>query len=173
MPKKALVYENQVIQVESKTFPVAPPLQWIVCPPETQSGMAVVDGQVVLPIPETAADSLIAVLAELASYRYTIEMRGVEIEGVLYGTDSRTRMAILTYALEAQSAQAAGQPFSVDWSAPHGWVLLSGPQVIEIAQNLNNHVRVCFSIERQHAMALSAITSAQDIRAYDYTTGWP
>ncbi len=173
MPKKALVHEGQVIQVESKTFPVAPPLQWIVCPPETQPGMTVVDGQVVLPAPETAADALIVMLAGLASHRYGVEMRGVEIQGVTYSTDERSRLAMLSYALEAQAAESAGQPFSVDWSAPHGWVVLSGPQVIEIAQALNSHVRACFSAERLHSMALSALTTPSEIRSYDYTAGWP
>lgn len=173
MPKKALIFEGQVIQVESKTFPVAPPLQWIACPPETQPGMAVVDGQVVLPAPETAADALVAALAELSAHRRGVEMRGVGVGGVPYGTDIQTRLAMMSYALEARAAQANNQPYSVNWSSDIGWVVLSGADIIAAAQAITDHVRAAFDAERQHAMALAALTTAQDIRAYDYTTGWP
>jgi len=41
-----------------------------------------------------------------------------------------------------------------------------------IADAVRGHVQSCFDNEKAHSDALNALTTAAEVAAYDFTTGW-
>jgi len=45
--------------------------------------------------------------------------------------------------------------------------------ILAISQAVAAHVQACFSNEKVHSEAISALATKEEIEAYDITTGWP
>jgi hypothetical protein len=104
-------------------------------------------------------------LASLASLRYQRETAG--ING--FRTD-RESQGLLTGAALAATLDAN---YTVDWKADTGWVTLNATQLLGAAQIVRAHVQACFSNERAHAEAISALTDVSAVQSYNLATGWP
>lgn len=104
-------------------------------------------------------------LADLASYRY-----GKEVGGINGFATDRESQGLITGAALAATLDPA---YTVDWKGAGGWVTLNATQLLAAAQAVRSHVQACFSNEKAHALAIGALTTAQAVIDYDYTTGWP
>lgn len=104
-------------------------------------------------------------LAALAAYCYAREIAGAgEIR-----TDRESQAKVTGAALAATLDPA----YTVDWKGETGWVTLNATQLLAAAQAVRAHVQACYSNERAHAEAISALGSAEAVAGYDFTTGWP
>lgn len=108
-------------------------------------------------------------LAALAAYRYAKETAGIMVNGATIKTDRESQALIAGAKLYSDLNEAV----LIDWKAENGWVQINRTAIMEISQAVAAHVQACFSQERVHAEAISALTTAAEIAAYDITTGWP
>lgn len=101
--------------------------------------------------------------------RWEVETSGLELPGggrVATGTADQNRISnVITNATNAGLT-------TVDFKSETGWVTLTLQEIQDIATMIAMHVQTCFSVERQHHMAIDA-TLDEDLSAYDINTLWP
>lgn len=117
----------------------------------------------------TLADIKLDLLSESTALRWEKETGGIELGGVRVGTALEDQNRISGVL----SAISLGGLDSVDFKAASGWVRLTAAQLQEIAQAISGHVQACFSAERAHHEAITAIDTLEQVGAYDVTQGWP
>lgn len=116
------------------------------------------------------ADLKAALTKQATSLRWQHETGGITLPGgiqVATGTEDQNRITTVI-----ANAQLAGVT-SVDFKAASGWVTLSLEQVQGIAAAIALHVQACFSAERAHHEAISALEGLQALQTYDVHAGWP
>lgn len=118
------------------------------------------------------ADILAARLADLAAHRYRIETAGIDLGGSVIRTDEGSQAKINGAYNKVQRNPAT----QIDWKGANGWILLDATQMTAIADAVSDHVQDCYSAERVHSEAMSALAAADDVEGlitYDFTTDWP
>lgn len=108
-------------------------------------------------------------LAELAAYRYARETAGITVNGALIRTDLESQ-AMINGAVAYVNLNPTAL---IDWKAANAWVQIDKNTVTAIGNLVGTHVQVCYSRERYHAEAIAALTTSEEIAAYDFATGWP
>jgi len=108
-------------------------------------------------------------LADLAAYRFAKETEGVIFSGALIRTDLESQ-AMINGAVAYANLNPA---VVIDWKAANGWVQIDKDTIEAIGNAVGAHVQACYSQERVHAEAIAALTTPEEIAAYDFTTGWP
>lgn len=108
-------------------------------------------------------------LAKLAAYRYEKETAGITVNGAQIKTD-RESQATITGAFTLANLDPT---MEFNWKAINGFVNIDKVQLQAIAVAVGKHVQACYSREKVHAEAISALTTAEEIETYDFTTGWP
>lgn len=111
----------------------------------------------------------IAKLAALTAYRYDRETAGIIVNGARIKTDRESQSMING----AKAYSDLNEAVLIDWKGDGGWITINRTVILAIAQAVAAHVQACFSRERVHAEAINALTTVSEIRAYDFTTGWP
>lgn len=117
----------------------------------------------------TLSDALVSKLAALAAKRYEVETGGITVDGVAVATD-RDSQALLTGAW-CRCRQAAGT--TVNWKGTNGWTQLDADAIESLAAAVSDHVEACFTAEKTHSEAISALATVAAVDAYDFSTGWP
>lgn len=108
-------------------------------------------------------------LADLADYRFAKETAGITISNAIIRTDLESQAMI-----NGAVAYVTLNPTAlIDWKADGSWVQIDKDTVIAIGNAVGAHVQACYSRERTHAEAIAALTTPEEIAAYDFTTGWP
>jgi hypothetical protein len=108
-------------------------------------------------------------LEALAQLRYERETAGITVDGAVIKTD-RESQAMLTGAW----VRTQRKPTTViDWKGKNGWGKVGKAQIEATADAVSDHIQNCFTQEMVHATAIAALETAEDIDAYDITTGWP
>jgi hypothetical protein len=108
-------------------------------------------------------------LAAVAEYRYGIETSGITVSGLQIKTDRESQAMINA----AWSASQIIPPIEINWKGVDGWALIDAAQISTIAQAVITHVQACFTNERTHAEAVTALPDIAAVDAYDFSTGWP
>jgi len=114
-------------------------------------------------------------LADLAAYRWGKEVGGLTLaNGMKIATDDRSKGLIAGSRVDTMTDSA----ILTDWKSDSGWIKIDADTVAIISTAVAAHVRGCFSVERTHAETIAAMSAdptktADDIAAYDITTGWP
>lgn len=122
------------------------------------------------PIPTpTLSDVVAARLTALATYRYQIETGGITVNGNDIATNRETQ-AMLT---GARVTVQTNPEILIDWKCDNGWTQIDKANVEALSAIVAAHVQACFSRERAHSEAISALTTIAEVNAYDFTTGWP
>lgn len=173
MTKKALIIDNTIAEVHEVAFQVSAPWYWLDCPDDARPGWrvdnAVTPSQVVGPDVTDVETAKAAVCRDLAGYRYAIETGG--LNGI--ATDDRAKTLLAGARIEAAEALSAGRPYEVQWKTADGWATCTAAQVIAISDAVRGFVQACFDVEKTHWDALQALTTTEEVLAYDYTIGWP
>lgn len=104
-------------------------------------------------------------ISDLAALRYAKETGG--IDGLK--TDRESQSLITGAALAA----VLDPNYTVDWKSADGWVTMDAQQLLAAAQAVRSHVQACFSNEKTHALAISALNDGQAVIDYDLNNGWP
>jgi len=116
-----------------------------------------------------AAPILPRKLKELADYRWTKETGGTTLMGMVINTDENSQQKVTG----ARVAANADPTLVIDWKAENGWVQLNAQIIVAISDAVRAHVQACFTNEKAHYTAMSAIKDAFVLMQYDFTTGWP
>ena len=103
---------------------------------------------------------------------------GIEYLGARYDTDPKSISNINGAATLAVIANAAGQPFSIEWTLEDdSSVMLDGEQVTGLAQAVGWQIGECHRVSRMHKEVIEALivngATADQIMEADVTTGWP
>lgn len=110
-------------------------------------------------------------LAELAAYRYQKETAGILVNGEVIRTD-RESQSMITNTLRGFDLKPEGT--TTDWETDGGeWVQINKTTLEAIGILVWDHVEACFQNKKRHSIAIKALTTAAEIEAYDFTTGWP
>ncbi|UYL85493.1 hypothetical protein gp38 [Acidovorax phage Aval] len=108
--------------------------------------------------------------AAATAQRWAVETGGVTLPGgTRVGTTVDDQNRITTVIANAQLAGVT----EVDFKAASGWVSLTLDDLRGIAALIAQHVQACFSAERAHHEAITALDSRAAAAAYDVRTGWP
>ena len=108
-------------------------------------------------------------ISELAALRYQHETAGITLNGMVIETD-RQSQALITGAWSFSQLNPA---VLIDWKGVTGWVQIDAATISAVAGAVASHVQACFSTERVHAEAITALETSDAVTAYDITTGWP
>jgi len=104
--------------------------------------------------PMTLDEAKAAKRAEIAAARFAAETGGIVVGGAEIRTDRESQAMITGAALKAiQDAE-----YSCSWKTDGGFVQLSAPQILAIADAVRAHVQECFDHER----ALNALVDAAE-----------
>jgi len=104
--------------------------------------------------PMTLDEAKAAKKDEIAAARFAAETGGIVVGGAEIRTDRESQAMITGAALKAiQDAE-----YSCSWKTDGGFVQLSAPQILAIADAVRAHVQECFDHER----ALNALVDAAE-----------
>jgi len=101
---------------------------------------------------------------------------GLTINGAPVDTDANS-VSTMTSALVALEKGAGGNPkfpASVNWRLKNGqFTQLDKSALEDIAGKVTNYVQACFDAEMTHSAAIEALTTLDELEAYDLDAGWP
>lgn len=113
-------------------------------------------------IPEPTLDELKAQKKqEIALARYEAETSGTTVNGVLIDT-GRDSQALITGA--ALAAMLDGD-YSLNWKTAAGFIHLTAPEIIAVAQAVRAHVQACFDREGELVALVDAAQNAEELDA--------
>ncbi len=101
-------------------------------------------------------------LAEIAAWRYNLEVGGVTVGGMPVSTDRDSQNKYLA----ARTVAKEDNTYTVNWKTEAGFVQLTAMQIIAIADAVRTHVQAAYDAEAVHIVAVEALTDAQSIIDY-------
>lgn len=111
-----------------------------------------------------------------AAMRWKAETGGIRVGGTRIATGIEDQNRITTVIANAQMAGV----HVLDFKTAEGWVTLTLEQLQGIASAIARHVQACFTAERKHDEAITAIAAHADpsyaraqLLAYDTAAHWP
>lgn len=128
-------------------------------------------------LPLSAQESQAAVSELRASRLSLLEVKRVHVEeggirlpnGAVVGTTIEDQNRITS--IVTNSSLAGIEDF--DFETANGWVTMTVTGLRQIAGVIALHVKECYRVKRMHAEALAALTSAEELLAYDVLAKWP
>ena len=99
--------------------------------------------------------------AEIASARYAAETAGTTVNGVLIDTGRDSQALITGAALAAM----LDENYSLNWKTTAGFIHLTAPEIIAVAQAVRAHVQACFDKEGELVARINAATTKEDLDA--------
>ena len=116
-----------------------------------------------VPSAKTLADIKADAAQKIASSRYALETAGIDFYGTRIKTDRESQATLNS----AMTAVARNPLLEIDWKGDGGWAKLGKAEVEAISDAVIAHVQSCFSAERAKLVALEALTTAAEVRAFD------
>lgn len=114
------------------------------------------------PAPEPTIDALKRVKQdEIAAARYDAETAGTTANGVLIDT-GRDSQALIT---GAALAAVIDNTYSLNWKTENGFIHLTAPEIIAVAQAVRTHVQACFDREGELVAQINAATTKEELDA--------
>lgn len=99
--------------------------------------------------------------ARIAHSRWIAETGGCTVQGMAIRTDRESQAMITGAALKAmQDAE-----YTCSWKADAGFVELSAPQILAIADAVRAHVQACFDHERALLAIIDAAGTLEDLES--------
>ena len=99
--------------------------------------------------------------AEIAAARYNAEIAGVTVNGVSIKTDRESQGLITGAALKALQDNT----YTCKWKGIDGFVELTAPQIIAVADAVRQHVQSCFDREAELLPLIEAATTQAELNA--------
>ena len=97
--------------------------------------------------------------AEIAAARYNAEIAGITVNGVSIKTDRESQGLITGAALKAMQ----DSEYSCRWKIESGFVELTAPQILAIADAVRAHVQGCFDREAELLPLIEAAESPEEL----------
>jgi hypothetical protein len=101
---------------------------------------------------------------EIAQARFNAEIAGVTINGVSIKTDRESQGLITGAALKAMQDNT----YVCRWKGIDGFVELTAPQIIAIADAVRQHVQSCFDHEAELLPLIEAATTEAELEAINW-----
>ena len=99
--------------------------------------------------------------AEIAAARYKAETSGTTVNGVLIDTGRDSQALITGAALAAM----LDENYSLNWKTTSGFIHLTAPEIIAVAQAVRAHVQACFDKEGELVARINAATTKEELDA--------
>jgi hypothetical protein len=146
--KKALIINDAVIQVEDTRFPVAAPLTWMDCPNDCKAGWKIHEGALVEYTPDEIAALAIEkaeeVTGSITLCRDTKLFGGISVNGIDVQTDDLSQQRLMAARIIAKE----DPNYTVNWKSQNGFVTLTSPMIVFLADAVRAHVQKCFDVEK-------------------------
>lgn len=118
--------------------------------------------------PEPTLDKLKAQKkAEIAAARYDAETAGTSVNGITIDT-GRDSQALITGAAVAAMLD---ENYSLNWKTTAGFIHLTAPEIIAVAQAVRAHVQVCFDREAELCTLVDVAETKEDLD--EIIISWP
>lgn len=105
--------------------------------------------------------------AEIAAARYEREIAGVTVNGIPIDTGRDSQALITGAALAAM----LDENYSLNWKTENGFIHLTAPEIIAVAQAVRAHVQACFDREGELAALVDAAETKEDLD--EIIISWP
>lgn len=106
---------------------------------------------------------------ELLAFDSSTEVNEFSIGGTPVWLDKATRAGLM---LRFQAEQASGQEQTTLWYEGQQFTL-NVIDAVRMLYALELYASACYDRTQAHLLAIDALTTAEDVEAYDYTTGYP
>lgn len=114
--------------------------------------------------PEPTLDELKAQKkSAIAAARFAAETAGTTVNGVMIDT-GRDSQALIT---GAAVAAILDENYSLNWKTTAGFIHLSAPEIIAVAQSVRAHVQSCFDREGELVAFVDAAQTAKELDAIE------
>lgn len=118
--------------------------------------------------PEPTLDELKAQKkSAIAAARFAAETAGTTVNGVLIDT-GRDSQALITGAALAAMLDSE---YSLNWKTERGFIHLTSPEIIAVAQAVRAHVQACFDREAELRTLVDAAETKEDLD--EIIISWP
>lgn len=112
--------------------------------------------------PEPTIDELkVQKKAEISAARYEAEIAGTVVDGVTIDT-GRDSQALITGAALAAVIDSS---YSLNWKTENGFIHLTAPEIIAVAQSVRAHVQACFDKEGELVARINEATTKEELDA--------
>lgn len=101
--------------------------------------------------------------AEIASVRYEAETAGTTVNDITIDTGRDSQALITGAALAAM----LDENYSLNWKTAKGFIHLTAPEIIAVAQAVRAHVQSCFDREGELVAQVDAAQNAEELDAID------
>ena len=108
-------------------------------------------------------------IAEITAYDTSDKVNGFILNGLLVWLDKATRVGLMN---STTIAKAAGQQTTTLWLG--GAKLVVGcDKAIQLLSALEMYALECFNVTAIHKAAVGELKTIEDVKVYDYKTGYP
>ena len=111
--------------------------------------------------PMTLDEAKAAKIAEIAAARFDAETGGIVVGGAEIRTDRESQALITGAALKAMQDDT----YSCRWKTEAGFVELTAPQILAIADAVREHVQGCFDREAELLALVEAATTPEEVES--------
>lgn len=117
----------------------------------------------------TLAQVKVRKLSEIDAYDTSSAVNGFSLNGMEMWLDKSTRVGLMnSIGIE----QAAGRETSTLWFGDVS-ITIECARAIELLSALELYALACYNVTAQHKAEVNALTTIEEVEAYDYTTGYP
>ena len=99
--------------------------------------------------------------ARIAHARWIAETGGCTVQGMTIRTDRESQAMITGAALKALQ----GEVYTCNWKTESGFIKLTAPQILAIADAVREHIQSCFDRELELCTAIYAATTVEELEA--------
>lgn len=110
-----------------------------------------------------------AKIAEIAAYDTSDKVNGFMLNEQIVWLDKATRVGLMN---STTIAKAAGQETTTLWLGG-AKLVVDCDKAIQLLSALEMYALECFNVTASHKAAVSELMSIEDVKVYDYKTGYP
>ena len=108
-------------------------------------------------------------IAEITAYDTSDKVNGFMLNGLLVWLDKATRVGLMN---STTIAKAAGQETTTLWLGG-AKLVVDCDKAIQLLSALEMYALECFNVTESHKAAVGELKTIEDVKVYDYKTGYP
>ena len=108
-------------------------------------------------------------IAEITDYDTSDKVNGFMLNGMLVWLDKATRVGLMN---STNIAKAAGQETTTLWLGG-AKLVVDCDKAIQLLSALEMYALECFNVTASHKAAVGELKTIEDVKVYDYKTGYP
>ena len=108
-------------------------------------------------------------IAEITAYDTSDKVNGFILNGMLVWLDKATRVGLMN---STNIAKAAGQETTTLWLGG-AKLVVDCDKAIQLLSALEMYALECFNVTAIHKAAVGELKTIEDVKVYDYKTGYP